>query len=69
MEEYLALTFALTIRATIHECLQAIIATAYGEYDELRVKPYGLEVIYITPVEKRQGVEWASSRGPATSSR
>jgi hypothetical protein len=49
--------------ATIHEGLHAIIATAYGEYDESRVKPYGLEVIYKTLVEERQGVEWGSIAG------
>lgn len=63
MKKYLALIFTLIIFATIHEGLHAIIATAYGEYDEFRVKPYGLEVIYKTPVEERHGIKWGFISG------
>lgn len=58
MKKHLTLILALVIIAIVHEGLHAMIASIYGEYAGFRVKPYGLEVIYKTPVEERAGVNW-----------
>lgn len=63
MKKYITLILAIIIVMIIHEGLHAVIATAYGEYDEFRVKPYGLEVILKTPVEERNGIRWGFISG------
>jgi hypothetical protein len=40
-----------------------MIASVYGEYAGFRVRPYGFEVIYKTPVEERAGVNWGFISG------
>lgn len=63
MKKYLTLILAAVIFAIVHEGLHAMIANVYGEYAGFRVKPYGLEVIYKTPVEGRTGVHWGFISG------
>jgi len=63
MKKYLTLILSLVIIAIIHEGLHAVIANAYSEYGGFRVRPYGLEVIYNTPVEERAGIRWGFISG------
>ncbi|OGO62594.1 MAG: hypothetical protein A2029_13715 [Chloroflexi bacterium RBG_19FT_COMBO_47_9] len=63
MKKYLTLILSLVIIAIIHEGLHALIANAYGEYNGFRLKPYGLEVFYKTPVEERSGIKWGFISG------
>jgi len=43
--------------------LHALAASAYGEYQAFRVRPFDLEVVMGTPVADRQGVQWAVISG------
>jgi hypothetical protein len=43
--------------------LHALAASAYGEYQAFHVRPFGLEVLFNTPVADRQGVQWAVISG------
>jgi len=63
MKKYVTLILALIVFAIIHEGLHAVIAYAYGEYAGFHVKPFGLEVIYTTPVEERSGLRWGFISG------
>jgi hypothetical protein len=63
VKKHLTLILALVIVAIVHEGLHAMIASVYGEYAGFRVKPYGLEVIYTTPVEERAGLNWGFISG------
>jgi len=63
MKKYLTLIPTLIIFAIIHEGLHALIAYIYGEYAGFHVKPFGFEVIFITPVEERSGLMWGFISG------
>jgi hypothetical protein len=52
------LLLAVIVFAVIHEGLHALIAIPFGEYRNILVKPYGLEVIFVTPPEERSGIQW-----------
>lgn len=63
MKKYLTLILALIVFAIIHEGLHIVIAYIYGEYAGFHVKPFGLEVIFTTPVEERSGLRWGFISG------
>ncbi len=54
---------AIVLFALVHEGCHAGTALLYGEYREFQIKPYGLEVVYKTPVSARQGPHWALISG------
>jgi len=58
MKRILFLLLAVIVFAVIHEGLHALIAIPFGEYRDFTVKPYGLEVIFVTPPEERSGIQW-----------
>jgi hypothetical protein len=63
MKKLLSITLAVALFALIHEGLHALVAAAFGEYDAFRVRPFGFEVIFRTPVAERQGLHWAAISG------
>jgi len=63
MRKLLTLGLAVIALAGIHEGLHALAASAYGEYQAFHVRPFGLEVLFNTPVADRQGVQWAVISG------
>lgn len=60
---WLAFALAALLAAAVHEGVHAALAVAYGEYGTLRVHPFGLEVIYRTPLDEREGAHWALIAG------
>lgn len=63
LRKLLILAAALAVFAVLHEALHALTAACYGEYRAFHVRPYGLEVVYRTPVEARRGAHWALISG------
>jgi hypothetical protein len=58
MKKYLTLILAIIIFAVVHEGAHALVAWKFAEYQTFRVHPYGLEVVFKTPVAEREGVKW-----------
>ena len=63
LRKLLTLALVVIAFAAIHEGLHALAASAYGEYQAFHVRPFGLEVLFNTPVADRQGVQWAVISG------
>ena len=63
MRKYLTFILAVIIFAIIHEGTHALIAMAFDEYQAFQVHPYGLEVIFKTPVAEREGIKWGFISG------
>ena len=63
MKKYLVLVTAVVIFAFVHEGIHALLALVFDEYQSFNVRPYGLEVIYKTPVAEREGMKWAFISG------
>jgi len=63
IKKYLIFILAVIIFAIIHEGTHALIAAAFDEYQSFQVKPYGLEVIFKTPVAEREGIKWGFISG------
>jgi hypothetical protein len=63
MKKFLILGVAIVFVAALHETMHALPAVAYAEYDAFRVRPFGLEVLFNTPVAVRQGIQWAVISG------
>ncbi len=63
MKRWLVFLLACGIFAFLHEGTHALVAQMYGEYQAFHVRPIGLEVVYNTPVEQRQGIQWAAISG------
>lgn len=63
MRKFSAFLLAFIICAVIHEGIHALMATAFNEYQDFRVHPYGLEVVYKTPVPERAGIKWGFISG------
>ncbi len=63
MKRYLGLILAIVLFITIHEGMHALMALAFDEYQAFRVRPYGYEVIFKTPVAERVGVKWGYISG------
>ncbi|HEY3315182.1 MAG TPA: hypothetical protein VGL40_07920 [Bacillota bacterium] len=56
MRRYLTLLAAIIVFAVIHEGAHAMAATAFHEYGAFHVRPFGLEVEFVTPVADRHGL-------------
>jgi hypothetical protein len=63
MRKYLTLILAIIIISIIHESTHALIAMTFDEYQVFQVHPYGLEVIFKTPVAEREGIQWGFISG------
>ncbi|MDP2871669.1 MAG: hypothetical protein Q8P31_03940 [Bacillota bacterium] len=63
LRKYMPLVAVLILFAVIHEGTHAVVALAFDEYQAMQVHPYGLEVIFRTPVDERAGFEWAYISG------
>lgn len=63
MRKYAALILALAVFAFFHEGVHALVAAVYGEYRTFVIHPYGLEVVFQTPVAARAGIEWGFISG------
>lgn len=63
MRKYLTFILAIFIFVIIHEGIHAIIAMTFEEYQAFRVHPFGLEVIFKTPVAEREGIKWGFISG------
>lgn len=63
MKKYITLILAIIIFAIIHEGTHALIAILFDEYRAFQVHPYGLEVIFKTPVVEREGIKWGFISG------
>lgn len=63
MKKYVGLILALIVWALIHEGIHALVASFYDEYKAFLVHPYGLEVVFQTPVAEREGIKWGLISG------
>ncbi len=63
MSKYLTLILAIIFFAIIHEGTHALMAMSFDEYQSFKVHPYGLEVIFKTPVAEREGIKWGFISG------
>jgi hypothetical protein len=66
LKSILSFLFAYIILITIHEGAHALLAFAFGEYGDFIVKFYGYEVIYQTPPEQRDGLQWLFISGTSS---
>ncbi|MBE0409158.1 MAG: hypothetical protein IBX69_05430 [Anaerolineales bacterium] len=58
LKRLIFLLFALIAYLIVHEGLHALIAVPFGEFSDFLVKPYGFEVIFVTPPAERSGIHW-----------
>ncbi len=65
MRRWLTFFLALLVWAIVHEGAHALVAYHYGEFEGFYVRPFGLEVVFETPVEERSGLRWAFISGGA----
>lgn len=65
MRKYIFLVLALLTFTAIHEGAHVAVGYAYGEFKSLQILPYGVEVIFKTPVEQRAGIQWGFISGSA----
>jgi len=63
MKKIVPLLLVVIIFAFVHEGIHALAAALAGEYHAFHVRPFGLEVTYITPVSERHGIHWALIAG------
>lgn len=63
MKRWFYFLLALLIFAIVHEGMHAITAFMFGEFHSFHVRPYGLEVVFQTPVSSRSGIQWAIISG------
>lgn len=63
MRRLLTFLAAVGIFAVIHEGAHILVSLALDEYQTFVVHPYGFEVIVKTPVEEREGIQWAFFSG------
>lgn len=63
VKKYLVLITTIVIFAFVHEGIHALLAMVFDEYQSFRVHPYGLEIIYKTPVAEREGIKWGFISG------
>mgnify|MGYP001321727963 CR=1 FL=1 len=65
MRKYIILVIAVLTFIVLHEGAHLAVGYAYGEFESLRILPYGVEVIFKTPVEQRSGIQWGFISGSA----
>ena len=65
MRIYIILVIAVLTFIALHEGTHLAVGYAYGEFESLRILPYGVEVIFKTPVELRSGIQWGFISGSA----
>ena len=63
MKKIVSILLVVIIFAVVHEGTHALTAALAGEYQAFHVRPFGLEVTYITPVSERHGIQWALIAG------
>src|SRR4030043_1203864 len=63
VKKYLVLITTIVLFAFVHEGIHALLAMVFNEYLSSRVHPYGLEIIYKTPVAEREGIKWGYISG------
>jgi hypothetical protein len=63
MKRILALLLAVGVFAVTHEGAHATTAMGYDKYQSFHVKPFSLEVEYVTPVAERLGIRWVLISG------
>jgi hypothetical protein len=63
MHKYLYLVLALIMFVIIHEGTHALFAVAFDEYQAFVIHPYGMEVIFKTPIVGREGIKWGFISG------
>ena len=68
MKECLVLLTAIVLFVFVHEGIHALLARVFDDYRSVRVHPYGLEVIYKTPVAEREGIKWGFISGMSNGS-
>jgi hypothetical protein len=65
MSRWLYFVLAFLITSWVHEGTHVLIASVYDEYQTIRLRPLGLEVVYKSPVPERTGIQWAAISGSA----
>lgn len=63
LRRYVGLLIALLLFVVVHEGLHALVASAFDELKTLHIRPFGMEVVFRTPVEDRAGPGWAYISG------
>lgn len=57
MKKWLAFALSVLILAAVHEGTHALVAAGYGEFSSARFVPPGIEIIFTTPLEEREGLQ------------
>ncbi len=66
MKRLLAFILAAVVFLSVHEAMHVWTASFYHEFETLRLRPIGPEVIYKTAVEERSGRHWALISGASS---
>jgi hypothetical protein len=66
LRQYVLLCLAVIAFAIVHEGAHALSSAAFGEYRGSRIRWYGLEVEYRTPVPEREGLKWGFISGSSS---
>jgi len=63
LKKYFPFVVAVIIYIFVHEGLHALVALPYNELNSFKVRYYGFEVIFKTPVADREGLHWGFISG------
>ncbi len=63
MRKIVPMILSLLFFTLIHEGFHILVALIIGEYEGFHIKPIGFEVLTKTPVNQRQGIQWAFFSG------
>ena len=63
MKKWLAFLIAMFTYVALHEGTHAVAAAIFGELETFRTRPLGFEVVFRTPTDKRNGIQWAFISG------
>ncbi len=59
MKKWFYFLIAIILYMIVHVYFHSFMSVLFDEYDKIRIHWYGLETIYITPVEERiPGIKW-----------
>ena len=59
MKKWFYFLIAIILYMIVHEYFHGLMSVLFDEYDKFKIHWYGLETIYITPVEERvSGIKW-----------
>jgi hypothetical protein len=66
LRQYALICLAVIAFAVVHEGAHALSSAAFGEYGGSRIRWYGAEVEYRTPMPEREGLKWGFISGSSS---